>query len=229
MPTTSTTLTPTRAETIEGVVHQYEELAALVASLTDAEWATPSRCEGFDVRDVAGHVIGLAEDIAAGRPGSRTPEQEAASVRDDPPARAAGRLTTALGTIREILARLDRDEVWDGPSPLPDLTMAEAILTVWYDTYVHTDDIRVAIGRSPVSGPGERASVARLVAELNRRGFGPARIELVDTALPAIELGPVDGSTPTARMRAHEFILAATGRLDAAPLGLDPAVNIYAP
>ncbi len=34
-----------------------------------------------------GHVIGLAEDVARGVPGSRTAEEEAATVRDDVPAR----------------------------------------------------------------------------------------------------------------------------------------------
>ena len=61
--------------------------------------AAPTRCDGFEVRDVAGHVIGLAEDVAKGVPGSRTAEEEAATVRDDTPARAADRLRAAVGSF----------------------------------------------------------------------------------------------------------------------------------
>ena len=71
---TTTELTPTRPEVLQGVLAEYGAFADLVASLSDADWSTPTRCAGFDVRDVAGHVIGLAEDVAAGRAGSRTPE-----------------------------------------------------------------------------------------------------------------------------------------------------------
>lgn len=225
---TSTQLKPSRTEIINGMLGEYEDFAALVASLSDAEWATPTRCDGADVRDVAGHVIGLAEDVAAGKPGSRVFEEEAASVRDDSPADAAARLTTALGAVGGLAAALDDDEVWNGPSGAPDLTMAEGVLTLWYDTFVHTDDIRAALGRAPQAGAGERASVAYLGDELTKRGFGPARIEFADRDYPALEIGTVDASTATQRVGPHEFILAATGRLDAAEIGLDPAVNIYA-
>jgi uncharacterized protein (TIGR03083 family) len=225
---TATHLTPTRTETTSGMRRQYESFAALVAGLTDAEWATPTRCDGFDVRDVAGHVIGLAEDVAAGKPGSRNAAEEAASVREDPPALAAGRLTTALAAMAPLLAALEDDAVWNGPSGVPDLTMAQGVLTLWYDAYVHADDIRAALGRGPERGDGERAALAYLGHALGVRGYGPVRIEVTDRELEPLEIGTVGPSTPTRKVAAHEFILAATGRLDAAAIGLDPAVNIYA-
>jgi uncharacterized protein (TIGR03083 family) len=225
---TTTALDPTRTETITGMVREYEAFATLVASLTDTEWATPTRCDGFDVRDVAGHVIGLAEDVVAGRPGTRTPEEEAASIRNDTPAVAAGRLTTALAGLAPLLAALEDDAVWNGPSGVPDVTMAEGVLTLWYDAYVHADDIRAALGRDPETGPGERAALAYLQNALTRQGYGPIRIEVTDRDLEPLAIGDVDPSTTTHRVRAHEFILAATGRLAAGAVGLDPAVNIYA-
>ena len=204
-PTTSVNLT--RTETIDGLLAEYEGFAALVAGLDADQWTTPSRCEGFAVRDVAGHVIGTAEDVVAGVPGSRTPEEEAATFRDDSPADAAARLTTALVSIRGLAAALDDDEVWNGPSGVPDLTMAEGILTLWYDTYVHADDIRAALGLPSEHGPGLAAAVAYLDAVHAQRGIS------VDAA---VEVAPL------------AFVLAATGRRDAASVGLDPSVNIYA-
>jgi uncharacterized protein (TIGR03083 family) len=227
MPTT-TQLSLTRTEIIEGMRAEYEAFATLVASLSDAEWARPTRCEGFDVRDVAGHVIGLAEDVVAGKPASRTAEQEAASVRDDPPARAAARLTAAVGALGGLAAAIDDDAVWAGPSGVDGLTMGEGVLSLWFDVYVHADDIRTAVGRARETGPGERASVAYLCHDLGKRGFGPARIELTGAGYPPIDIGAADASTATTRLGAHDFILAATGRLDPAPFGLGPDVNIFA-
>ena len=58
----------TRPETIRGALAEYESFAELLDSLDDAAWHAPTRCEGFEVRDIAGHVVGLASDVAAGVP-----------------------------------------------------------------------------------------------------------------------------------------------------------------
>ena len=123
------------------------------------------------MRDVAGHVIGLAEDVAAGVPGSRNAEEEAASVRHETPAGAAARLRVAMASARALLDAID-DDAWNGPSGLPDLTLGEGVLTLWYDTYVHIDDINAATG-SPVGtrAPGLGASIAYLTAQLAKRGW----------------------------------------------------------
>jgi uncharacterized protein (TIGR03083 family) len=225
---TTTDPAPTRAETLAGVRAEYLAFADLVAGLSDAEWATPSRCAGFDVRDVAGHVIGLAEDLVLGKPGSRTPAEEAASVRDDPPATAGARLTTAVAAIEPLLAALDDDALWNGPSPVPDLTMAQGVLTLWYDTFVHADDIHAAIGRGWEGGPGEIGALTYLAGQLTARSYGPVRVAITDHDDTVLTIGPVDAAMPTVRTDARSFILAATGRLDAAAIGLDAAVNIYA-
>ena len=127
------------------------------------------------MRDVAGHVIGLAEDVAKGVPGSRTAEEEAATVRDDTPAQAADRLRAAVGSFRDLLAVLD-DDAWNGPSPIAELSLGDGVLTLWYDTYVHADDIRDAIGAPSDRGAGLGASVAYLARELTitRMGSGDA-------------------------------------------------------
>ena len=104
-----------RTDVARGAIDEYESFAALIESLDAAAWDAPTRCTGFLVRDVAGHVVGLAEDVAKGVPGSRNAEEEAASVRGDSPGpgrgpaarrgrprsdRCSTRSTTTCGTAR---------------------------------------------------------------------------------------------------------------------------------
>jgi len=219
----------TRSETIEGMLAEYAGFADLVEALTDAEWDAATRCEGWQVRDVAGHVIGLCEDVAAGVPGSRDSAQEAASVRGDAPPVAATRLRTAVEQLRPLAAVLDDDAAWAGPSGVPDLTMGEGILTLWYDTFVHADDIHAALGRPPLDGAGRRAAIAYLAAELASRSWGPAQLVFTDDGIGSVTIGEADESQPCRYLDSRQFVLAATGRLDASSVGLDDDVNIYAP
>jgi uncharacterized protein (TIGR03083 family) len=173
------------------------------------------------VRDVAGHVVGLAEDVAKGVPGSRNAEEEAASVRGDAPARVAARLRAAVDAVRPLLAALD-DDMWNGPSGVPDLTFGRGVLTLWYDAFVHADDIRAALGRPSDRGPGLAASVEYLAGELASRGWGPATLAL--DGLPRLDVGaggPEVGGDPM------QFVLVATGRAAPETMGLEPGISIY--
>jgi uncharacterized protein (TIGR03083 family) len=221
----------TRRETIDGMMAQYAAFADLVEPLTAADWDADTRCDGWQVRDVAGHVIGLCEDVAAGVPGSRDSAQEAASVRGDAPALAAARLRAALEQVQPLAAVLDDDAAWAGPSGVPDLTMGEGILTLWYDTFVHADDISVALGRPPQDGAGQRAAVAYLAGQLASRTWGPAQLVFTDAddGLGTVTIGATDRDTPCRYIATRDFVLAATGRVDATSVGLDQDVNIYAP
>lgn len=62
------------------------------------------------------------------------------------------------------------------------------------------------------------------------RGWGPAAVVLADQdeSFGALAIGDVDGGAPTHRVPAYDFALAASGRIDPTPLGLDPGVNVYA-
>jgi uncharacterized protein (TIGR03083 family) len=220
----------TRTETIEGMLNEYAAFADLIAPLTDGEWDADSRCASWQVRDVAGHVTGLCEDVVAGVPGSRNGDEEAASLRGESPAVVAARLRAAVEQLRPLGAALDDDEAWAGPSGVPDLSMGEGVLTLWYDTFVHADDVHAALGRPALDGPGLRASVVYLEGELTRRKWGPASIALTDQ--PAgdrtVVVGEVGPGSPSARATTRDFVLAATGRIDPATIGLDADLNIYA-
>lgn len=213
----------TRQEVLRGSLEEWELFAELVAGLDEAQWSTPSRCEGWEVRDVAAHVYGTAHDVLAGTVGSRTPEEEAAAHRHLSPRELAAELRTTAANLAPLVASLDDDAAWASPSPAPDLTIGEGVLALWYDTWIHGDDIRAAVGFPSVGGQGIKAAVAHVHEQLVKRGYGPVRLALA--GLPELSVGEANGHTVSAEP--HRFVMVATGRAAASELGLDPAVNIY--
>ena len=212
-----------REEAIAGLLAEYEAFGALVRSLDAQQWEAPSRCAGWTAGDVARHVVGTATDVANGVVGTHTPDEEVAERKGRTAAEIADELDTGMGTLRN-LASVINDDVWDGPAPVPDLTMRQGILTLIYDLYVHNDDIRAAVGMPPLGGGlGLDASVEYLAEQLDQRGWGPATLALDGMEKTDIGAGgdPVTGD-------AKQFVLVACGRSDPSTLGLDGTVNIYA-
>jgi hypothetical protein len=96
------------------------------------------------------------------------------------------------------------DAAWVGPAPGSyDGTLGEAVEALWYDAYVHADDIRAALGMPTEIGPGLEAATSHVELFLGRLGWS--------------------GEVPDDDKAAHEFVLAATGRID-----LPGIPNIYA-
>jgi uncharacterized protein (TIGR03083 family) len=216
-----TITTMSRTHVSNGCVAEYEGFASLIEGLSDKQWNAPARCTGWQTRDVAGHVVGLAEDTAAGVPGSRNAEEEAASVRHESPAGAAARLRAANASLRALTDAID-DDAWNGPSGVPDLTLGQGVLTLWFDTYIHADDIRAAIGQASVRGDGLDAAIAYLAGQLEAKGWGPATVALDDGG--RYEIG---GGGREITGDAMQFALVATGRAEPATMGLDADVSIY--
>ena len=166
-----------RTEVTIGLLEELERFKGLIQPLTPAEWATPSRCTGWTVGDVAAHVIGGMADVAAFR-------------------------LEGLGTGVEAL---------------------------WHDAWLHGDDILCALGRPSERGDGMKASVSHIADVLTREGWGPAVLALDGLPDFAVNGGPANGSSGRSRFSGDPlaFVLAATGRADPRPLGLDESANIY--
>jgi uncharacterized protein (TIGR03083 family) len=212
-----------REEAIAGLLAEYEGFGDLVRSLDADQWEKPSRCAGWTAGDVARHVVGTATDVANGVVGTHTPDEEVAERKGRSPAEVADELDVALGTLRNLGSLIDNDEAWNGPSPVPDLTMRQGILTLFYDIYVHSDDIRAAVGLRPTpGGMGLDASLEYLGEQLTQREWGPATL-----ALDGMEKMDVGAGGAPVTGEAMAFVLAATGRADPGALGLDESVNIY--
>lgn len=219
-----------RDEVGKGLVSELEAFGRLVRTLSEEEAQTASRCEGWTVADVAAHVIGTMADITQGRiEGQGTPEvteRQVVERRGHAPADLAAELDTALEVVPSLLAAFD-DDAWASPSPGGyDFTLGHAVEALWYDAYVHAEDIRAALGRPSERGDGLRASAFHVADLLDARGWGPARLVL--DGVGEVAVGEPGGGAPTYTADALAFVLAATGRADPAATGLPRDVNVYA-
>lgn len=215
-----------KQEITSGLVDEATAFADLVESLTDEELNTPSRCEGWTVRGVAAHAIGgLADALSGNLDGAGTPEYTQRQVderRDRSGPELAEELRNVGKAATELLGAFD-DEAWNSRVPVGyDGTIGEGVEALWYDLFVHGEDIRAALGRPATRTEGLKASVSHIAFELEKRNWGPATLAL--TGLPEFQVGEggrrIEGD-------AYEFVLAATGRIDPTTIGLDETVNIY--
>jgi uncharacterized protein (TIGR03083 family) len=215
-----------RAETSAEFLNELDSFGALIDSLDPAALDMPTRCEGWTVRGVAGHMVGQMTDVVEGRlDGLGTDEvtQRQAEERAD---RSGKELAAELAEDRaraaDMLALFD-DAAWNGPvaSDYPG-TLGDGILALYYDAYLHADDIRAAIGMPSVRGPGLQASVHHVADELAGKEWGPATL-----ALDGVDVVDIRGGGEKITGDALEFVLVATGRAKPSRLGLDESVNIY--
>jgi uncharacterized protein (TIGR03083 family) len=216
-----------RDEVVAGFPEEMGRFEALVRTLDAGAWDRPTRCEGWRVADVAAHVAGQLADVNAGRfEGLWTPEETQREVderRGRSPQELADELHEVVEAATPTLAAID-DEAWKGPAPGGlQLTLGDGVEALWYDAWLHADDIRSATGLPPERSPGLRASVHHVATLLEAAGWGPATLAL--DGLEEVLVG--DGTGTRVGGDPHQFVLVATGRADPATLGLDDAVNIY--
>src|SRR5947207_2948419 len=217
-----------REEVVSGSAAELARFEELIRPLSVAEWKTPTRCAGWATGDVAKHVAGTIADIATGRfaelAAPDAPSRQVAERRGKSAREVADELHQATKVVADIGAAFD-DAAWAGPAPagIPG-TLGEGVEAIWYDAYVHAEDIRSALGRQPARGPGLRVSVSHLADLLGRRGWGPAVLAL--DGLDEVPVSGGDGRRVTGDPLT--FILVATGRQAAKDMGLDDSVNVYA-
>ena len=218
-----------RSDVQAGFAPDLNALAELIRSLDAAALGRPTRCEGWTVSDVAAHVAGSMADVVAGRlEGAGSPEWTARQV-DERRGRSAAELADEVaGSAKvtdDLLAAFD-DDAWAGPAPAGVTgTLGDGVLALWYDAYLHADDIRAAVGLASVRGPGLHASVVHVADTLTTNGWGPATL-----ALDGLDEIAISGGSEQRRITGDPlaFVLAATGRAEAATVALGPDVNIYA-
>jgi uncharacterized protein (TIGR03083 family) len=219
-------MTLPRDQIEKGLREELTAFSALVRPLTAAELATPTRCEGWAVGDVAAHVAGTMADIVAGNfDGLGTPEVTQREV-DERRGRTGPELADELDAVNaaseQLLAAFD-DAAWEAEAPAGVASsVGSGVEALWYDAFLHGDDILDALGRESVTSDALRASVSHIAAILDDQGWGPATLDFA-----GIEAFEVAGGGRVVGGDAMAFVLAGTGRADPAPLGLDETVNIY--
>jgi uncharacterized protein (TIGR03083 family) len=218
--------TLTRTEITDGFLAELDDFGELIGSLDDSALDTPSRCAGWTVRDVAGHVVGQITDVVEGRlDGLGTPEvteRQAKERAGRSGKELAAELADGRARAAEMLPLFD-DAAWNAPvnSDFPG-TLADGILALWFDGYLHADDIRAPLGMPSVRTPGLRGSLHHAADELANKNWGPATL-----ALDGVEVIDVRGGGEKVTGDPLAFVLVATGRADPSTFGLDESVNIY--
>lgn len=216
-----------REEIIEAFQEGLARFSALVRPLTAEQLATPSRCAGWTVGDVAAHFVGSMTEIAAGEiEGQGTPavtkrQVEARKGRTGP--ELADELDQAAVGMAGLLSVID-DATWNAPLAGFNGTMGQGVEALLYDGAVHADDIDAALnlGHHPTAAE-LLASYSHVACVLDQQGWGPALLAL--DGMPEVAVG--GGGDTHVTGNPGQFILAATGRGNPADFGLDDTVNIY--
>ncbi|MCU1586598.1 MAG: hypothetical protein JWN31_91 [Frankiales bacterium] len=234
-PTTRLTIIPalSRSEGMALAAVEGQRLVVLLESLTPEQWAAPTECEPWSVRDVATHVLGNHEAlasvreqvhqlVAARRRGgdlvdafgvvqladreTLSPADIVARLRAAFPAsvRARRRWPGAFRAGRTTVPLVGHDERWS-IAYLHDVIYTR-------DAWMHRMDICRAAGVEPtLDGVHDGAIVQRIVQEWADRHGQAFALELTGPAGGAFS-GQGTGEVTTMTMDAVDFCRAVSGR-----------------
>lgn len=184
---------------------QRERTLALLEQLTEQEWATPSLCAGWTVRDVAAHLA--LQQLTAGdllrfvirHPRSLGPlnpmiNRMARIKAEAPPDRLIAELRGMVGSRRHNVG----------------VTPQETLI----DSCVHGQDIAVPLGRSLDVPPATAVVAASRVWSYNEKGKAAVfdRIPLSRYQLRATDVDWSRGDGPELRGPVLALLLLLTGR-----------------
>jgi uncharacterized protein (TIGR03083 family) len=206
------------ADTVHDLVRtERRELADLLAGLTPQEWATPSLCAGWTVRDVAAHLSAAARssvgsvllDIVRARGSFNR------MIHDEARRHAAAHSPDAL--VAQLRAAADSRRRAPGTSVLEPLL----------DVLVHGQDIAVPLGRTRLM-PAEAARAA--AQRVWTMGFPfSARKRLGGVRLVATDVEWAVGEGAEVRGPVGALLLLATGRRAALPQLDGPGLAALSP
>ncbi len=226
-----------REVAMELAAAEYERFADAVAGLGADDWSRPTRCPAWDVRQLACHVIGMAEFAADPAEGARQRDLAGAAV-----ARHGGDFTDALTALqvaerekwgvadivenlRDAGRRAAAGRTWtpqqalDAPMPGPFMVngtaewwavgyLTDTILT--RDVWMHRADLCAAVGAPmTISADHDGMIVADVVQEWADRHGRPFTLTLTGIAGGAFTRG--DGGDEL-RLDALEFTAIVSGR-----------------
>jgi len=174
------------------------QMAETLTGLSADQWATPSWCAGWSVRDVAGHILAAAEQT----PANFYKEMISAGFRFNVFANRAAKRLGALGPD-DLVRRLQARTSTTNHPPAPVMAMLGEIV-------VHGADIRRPLGlehRSP-----EPALIALANSWKNSNLLIGAKRRIAGLRLRATDSDWIWGDGPEVAGPLSSLILAMTGR-----------------
>ena len=219
-------MTLAREKVVPGMVAEYGRFGELIGGLSGTEWESITRCDGWRVADVAGHVVGQLTDVVNFRlDGLGTQEvtkRQADERRGRTPRELADELESSTKLGADLASSFD-DAAWEAIGPQGGSTLGFGVEALWFDTFVHADDVRAALGMPSSREVGIAPSLSHIAQVLTEQGWAPAEL-----AFEGYERFPVSGGGGrTVTGDAFDFVLASTGRGRPARFELDDSVNIY--
>jgi uncharacterized protein (TIGR03083 family) len=218
---------------------EYDRMADALAALQPADWARPTDCPDWDVRQLASHVVGMAAMAAsplemarqmrearkeqAVRGGPLVDSLTAVQVRERLTRTPAQLVTDARGLVRRATRgrRLIPGLIRRRPLPEPELVngaperwsvgyLMDVILT--RDCWMHRIDLSRACGTDlRLTADHDRVIVADVVHEWAERHGRPYRLELTGPAGGQWSSGE-QGQPESIRMDAIDFCRTISGR-----------------
>jgi uncharacterized protein (TIGR03083 family) len=148
------------------LLRQRRRLAALLAGFDAEQWAAPTRCDGWSVRDVLSHLVSTnqfwAFSIGAALGGEptrflasfdpvATPAQLVDADRAQPPAEVLARFVESTEALAATVGALD-DATWSVPAEAPPghVPLRAVALHALWDAWVHERDVVLPLGLGPV-------------------------------------------------------------------------------
>ena len=194
-----------RAPAMRLAATEYGRFTDLLRTLEAGDWSRPTDCPGWDVRAMAGHVLGMAQMVAsvrgfvgqnaaAARAGGGIDALTGLQVRRTADL-STGALVEQLDAIgpRAVRGRRRLSAVL-GRVPIPEKQVVGATTERWRfgflldvvltrDTWMHRADVCRATGRQPhLTADHDAVLVADVVAEWAARHGRPYRLRLTGPA-----------------------------------------------
>jgi uncharacterized protein (TIGR03083 family) len=225
-----------------------ERLTAYLEALPEGAWDKESLCEGWTVKDVMAHAIGIASDVANRRlDGIGTEEKNQEQVndrRERSPRELLDEWRDQGALLEQGILELD-DEFWNAPY-VENFNVGQALQRMVEDIWVHGHDIRIPLGDEQVGGPGLRSTLEVATREwavrLPKLAPQVGSLEIDTTELSETVKGAGDVAVKVSG-DPITLALVSTGRIglgeaaDAGKLSVEPsipdglseAINIYGP